>query len=112
MLMGQEGSLTMERVREYMENRMVEQNHEDLLVQLEEAMTQSSFGHEYALLNLAEIDSYAQKQALLAQMEEYKKTYFLARERLLEINPEKLLHLEQDLRYQKEVILRGEETLH
>ena len=81
-------------------------------VELEAALTQSAFGHEYALMNLTELTSYSRRQEIMAQLEEHKRVYFWAREMLLKINPEKLTALEQDLAHQKETILRLHPTLH
>lgn len=81
-------------------------------VELEAVLTQSAFGHEYALMNLTELTSYSHRQEIMIQLEEHKKTYFWAREMLLRINPEKLTTLEQELQVQKEVILRVCPTLH
>ncbi len=81
-------------------------------VELEAALTQSAFGHEYALMNLTELTSYSCRQEIMTQLEEHKKTYFWAREMLLKINPEKLTAIEQELQVQKEAILRACSTLH
>ncbi len=81
-------------------------------LELEATLTRSAFGHEYALMHLTEYTSYSQQMEILAQLEQHRQNYFWARERLLKMNPEKLIAIEEDLRYQKESILRQNVTLH
>lgn len=99
----------MMKIREHEEKGM---NPMVSMVELEATLTQSAFGHEYALMNLTEVIPYSRRQEIMAQLEEHKKAYFWARERLLQIDPEKLFALEQDLQYQKEAILRVHPTIH
>lgn len=75
-------------------------------VELEAALTQSAFGHEYALMNLEPQESYVRREELLAQMEEHKRNYFWAREQLLELDPKKLVSIEEEIQKQKDAILR------
>lgn len=76
---------------------------EDALM-LEVEMTESAFGHEYALANLQGAESYSQKQAVMWQLEALKQRYFEAREILERLNPQKLELVEEGLRLQKMVL--------
>lgn len=82
------------------------------IVGLEVVMTHSAFGHEYALMNLKESTPYSKKIELLARMDFHKQAYFVARQKMERINPERLEKIEEDLRLQKEVILRNSIVLH
>lgn len=82
------------------------------MIELEAALTQSAFAHEYALMSLNDYIPYSQKQIIMQEMELHRDAYFSARERLLKKNPEKLYVLEEELRFQKEMILRNQSTLH
>lgn len=79
---------------------------EEMTVQLEATLTQSSFGYEYAVLNLKKEVPFAQRQLLLDQMEAHKKIYFRAREMLGRISPDKLTRVEQDIIRQKTAVLK------
>ncbi|MBI2339598.1 MAG: hypothetical protein HYU99_04415 [Deltaproteobacteria bacterium] len=78
---------------------------EELTVQLEATLTKSSFGFEYAILNLKQPLPFAHRQSLLDQIDEHKKVYFRARELLGRLNPEKLCKVEQGLMDQKNALL-------
>ncbi len=82
------------------------------MVELEAQMTQSAFAHEYALMSLNDYIPYSQKQVIIQEIEFQRDAYFSARERLLKKNPERLFVLEEELRFQKEMILRHQSTLH
>lgn len=79
---------------------------EEMTVQLEATLTQSSFGFEYAVLNLKKEIPFAHRQLLLDQMEEHKKVYFRARAMLEQINPDKLGRVEQEIIRQKNAVLQ------
>lgn len=85
---------------------------DQVAIELEAALTRSAFGHEYTLMHLNEFTPYSKRQEILHQLEEFKNAYFYARERLLEMNPEKLGAIEEDLRFQKDTVLRNNVTLH
>lgn len=73
-------------------------------VELEMILQNSSYGHEYARLQLENVRCSFKKSELLEQLEGYKKAYFSAR-RCLEINyPERLEKLEEDLQTQKKEV--------
>ena len=82
---------------------------EEMTIQLEATLTQSSFGYEYAVLNLKKEIPFAHRQLLLDQMEEHKKTYFRAREMLGRINPDKLDRVEEEIIRQKSAVLQDSE---
>ena len=82
------------------------------LVGLEAVMTHSAFGHEYALMNLKDSSPFSEKAELLARMDQHKQVYFTARKKLEQMNPERLMRIEEDLRLQKEVFLRNSSVLH
>lgn len=78
---------------------------------LEAVMTQSVFGHEYALMGLEKNIPYSAKETLLARMEKHKKAYFWARQKLAKIDPEKVYLIEENLRFQRETVLRNFRTI-
>lgn len=78
---------------------------EEVLLGLEAAMTQSAFGYEYALMNLNDEAPYSEKQSMMSQLENHKEVYFWARERMLHICPDKLVNIEENLKYQKQAFL-------
>lgn len=84
----------------------------DLSLKLAVTLTESAFGHEYALLNLEEKQSYLEREDTLCLLETHKRRYFGARKMLEELDPERLSMLEEELRIQKESIFREKTTLH
>lgn len=80
-------------------------------VELEVVLTQSSFGFEYARLNLQEAGSVFQQQALLWELESYQKAYLDAREELSVIDPDRLLAVEDEIKLQKQNIFEALCTL-
>lgn len=87
-------------------------NQQDTLVGLEAILMQSAFGHEYALMNLADSLPYTRRQAVMAELEHHKATYFWAREKFSLLNPVKLAAVEEDLRLQKQVLFADQPQLH
>lgn len=80
---------------------------------LEAVMTQSVFGHHYALENLkSQRIAWLHREELLREMEEHKKAYFWARDILAQLDPDKLHVLEEDLRIQKLVLFQDSATVH
>ncbi len=67
----------------------------------EMVMQNSSYGHEYARLELAEVQDLVQQEELITKMESYKRAYFLARRYLKKENPLRLQNLESELIDQK-----------
>ena len=61
----------------------------------------SSFGHEYARMELQEVGDLIAQEDLLDKMENYKRAYFMARRYLKRENPEALRRIESDLLDQK-----------
>ena len=67
----------------------------------EMVMHNSSYGHEYARLELEQASDLITREDLLSKMENYKRAYFLARRYLKRENPERLRAVESDLLDQK-----------
>ncbi|MCE9625054.1 MAG: hypothetical protein K8R69_06325 [Deltaproteobacteria bacterium] len=61
----------------------------------------SSYGHEYARLELEEAKDMISQEDLLEKMDNYKRAYFMARRYLKRENPEALKRIETDLIDQK-----------
>lgn len=70
-------------------------------LELEMVLQNASYGHEYALQELAETKDMFQKEDLLSKIENYKRAYFMARRYLKRNNPERLKQIESDLLEQK-----------
>lgn len=69
---------------------------------LEFIMTKSAFGYQYAIDALEQVDqnNFDAEQAM-NEVESFKKAYFLARQKLKQIDNDRLAKLEEDLRIQK-----------
>src|SRR3989338_2359334 len=87
-----------------------ETNNETLA--LESMMTQSAFGHEYALMNLGDKIPFSRREEIMAELDEHKRLYFWAREQLRNKAPDRLSTLEEGIRFQKENIFGQRITLH
>lgn len=61
----------------------------------------SSYGHEYARMELQEAGDLIAQEDLLDKMDNYKRAYFMARRYLKRENPEALQRIESDLLDQK-----------
>ena len=61
----------------------------------------SSFGHEYARLELQEVPDLIAQEDILEKMDNFKRAYFMARRYLKRENPEALRRIESDLLNQK-----------
>ncbi|MFO1464701.1 MAG: hypothetical protein U1F66_13110 [bacterium] len=61
----------------------------------------SSYGHEYARLELEEAKDLLAQEDLLDKMENYKRAYFMARRYLKRENPDALRRIETELMDQK-----------
>lgn len=85
---------------------------EDVSLGLAAVMTKSAFGHEYALMHLKDHTSYFKREEIMAELDAHKKAYFWARDQLEKVNPKKVSELEEELRTQKEAILREKVTVH
>ena len=82
------------------------------IVALEAIMTESAFGHEYALMNLSQKASYTGQQEILAELDAYKTNYFWARDQLEKLSPKKLTEIESDLQLQKSILSGDSKTIH
>jgi len=67
----------------------------------EMVLQNSSYGHEYARLELQEVQDVIEQEALLSKMENFKRAYFMARRYLKKENPLKLEEIESQLLDQK-----------
>jgi len=61
----------------------------------------SSYGHEYARIELQEAKDLLSQEDLLEKMDNYKRAYFMARRYLKRENPDALRRIESDLMDQK-----------
>lgn len=82
--------------REILEQSVPEQV-QDRLQEMEMVMQNSSYGHEYALLELKDVDCRLRHDELTEQIDEYKSAYFQARQYLSEHHPDRLADLEREL---------------
>jgi cell fate (sporulation/competence/biofilm development) regulator YlbF (YheA/YmcA/DUF963 family) len=69
--------------------------------EMEMVLQNSSYGHEYAMIELATTRNPAQLDDIHHKLEEYKEAYFHARQYLHENHPDRLEALERDLSEQK-----------
>ncbi len=67
------------------------------LQEMEMVLQNSSYGHEYAMLELQEAHCLMRQEELSYQLEEYKQAYFLARQYMGEHHPDRLANIESDL---------------
>jgi len=67
----------------------------------EMVMQNSSYGHEYARIELAEVSDMLEQEVLLSKMENFKRAYFMARRFLKKENPLRLEEVETQLLDQK-----------
>lgn len=75
------------------------------LVNLQMVLVTSSMNHEYTRKALSKTRSYGKREDLLARMSHLKRLYFTARQRLAQLQPERLEALENELRLQKQTVL-------
>ncbi len=82
-----------------------EENSKDSKLQgtleLEMVLQNSSFGHEYARIELEQTQNFLLQEQLIQKMESCKQAYFLARRYLKKQNPLRLETIEADLMNQK-----------
>lgn len=74
--------------------------------EMEMVLQNSSYGHEYAMIELAATRDPLQVDEIHHKLEEYKKAYFQARQYLCENHPKRLEELERELSAQKNQIFR------
>lgn len=70
-------------------------------VSWERLLKSSSYGHEYARLELETMKDPWRREDLMTKMESYKTSYFLARRYLEQKDPQRLELIEQSLLEQK-----------
>lgn len=75
--------------------------------EMEMVLQNSSYGHEYALLELQESPGYLEQEQLHFRIEEYKHAYFQARQFLVEHHPGRLASLEEELVEQKSQVFQS-----
>lgn len=75
--------------------------------EMEMVLQNSSYGHEYAMMELQETQCLLEKEALNFKLEEYKRAYFDAREFLSANHPRRLEILEQELVEQKVLVFKA-----
>ena len=74
--------------------------------EMEMVLQNSSYGHEYAMIELAAAHDPMQLEEIHHKLEEYKQAYFQARQYLNDHHPERLKRLEQELHWQKSQVFR------
>ena len=75
------------------------------VINLQMLLATSSMKHEYARKAYDRTKSFARRQELLSQMNELKTVYFDARDKLSVAQPDRLEAIENELNYQKKVVL-------
>lgn len=70
-------------------------------LELEMVLQNSSFGHEYARMELEQTQDFLLQEELIRKMESCKRAYFFARRYLKKQNPLRLEAIETDLMDQK-----------
>jgi hypothetical protein len=86
--------------REILQESDPEAAHQKLL-EMEMVLQNSSYGHEYTMLELQEAGSFLEQEALHGKLEDFKQDYFHARQYLMEHYPERLQEIETALMAQK-----------
>jgi hypothetical protein len=74
--------------------------------EMEMVLQNSSYGHEYALIELAATHDPIQLDEIHHKLDEFKKAYFQARQYLFNHHPQRLEALEQELHLQKNQVFR------
>jgi len=74
--------------------------------EMEMVLQNSSYGHEYAMLELQKSEDFLMREELHDRLEQYKNAYFQARQYLSDNHPERLRILERDLLEQKMKIFK------
>lgn len=69
--------------------------------EMEMVLQNSSYGHEYAMMELQNTRGLWQQVEIQEKLEEYKQAYFQARRCLHRLHPERLRKLEEELAEQK-----------
>lgn len=77
---------------------------QDSSLDLEMVLQNSSIGHEYARMELEQVQDVVEREVLFDKMETYKRAYFLARRALKKHNPLRLESVEAQLIDQKSLI--------
>jgi hypothetical protein len=74
--------------------------------EMEMVLQNSSYGHEYAMIELATTSDPVALDEIHHKLEDFKKAYFYAREYLFAHHPERLEALERELSEQKNQAFR------
>ena len=81
---------------------MVEsQNTEERILELQMLLTNSSFGHEYARMEMEQTRSNFKRTMLVEKLENFRRIYFEARNELATFSPDIVESIEKDLSAQK-----------
>ena len=75
------------------------------IVDLQMKMAMTSVNHEYTRKAYDKTRSFMKRQELLLKMAELKQLYFSARDKLAALQPQCLETIENELAYQKQVVL-------
>ena len=80
---------------------------------LQFAMTNSAIGYEYAMIALKEEGEYGfNAEQIRADIDQFRSSYFLARERLHSLDSDLLKDFEADLQMQKLMLFAKQDFLH
>jgi hypothetical protein len=74
--------------------------------EMEMVLQNSSYGHEYAMIELASTSDPVQLDEIHHKLEDFKQAYFQARQYLRENHPDRLEALERELSEQKTRVFR------
>lgn len=84
-----------------------------LLTNLELAMTNSTFGYEYALRALQEEGEFGMRaEQLRAEVEKHRDAYFEVRGQMLEMDAARLESFEAALRWEKSLLFGSTQMVH
>lgn len=92
-------------------HQVYEENHPEILHkelrEMEMVLQNSSYGHEYALMELQESHGVVEKEEIQNKLDDLKNAYFHARDFLVENHPNRLKELETELVEQKVRIFKS-----
>lgn len=100
------GMLDIEYGKEVLENSS-EDKKDKKIMEMEMQLQNSSYGHEYVMMELQTVNCFLEEEALSNKLEEFKSEYFYARNYLEKHNPNRLHDLEIELFEQKTRVLRS-----
>jgi len=76
---------------------------EERILELQMLLTNSSFGHEYARMEMEKTRSNFKRSMLVEKLENFRRIYFEARHELAAFSPDIVESIEKDLATQKTI---------